>query len=287
MAKPDVSEFLNRKFLPVTIEKSVTVSGGFWKNKEVVETMEIEGETGPMHFVHIHKNAIWLYKSTVGGAAQKGALKRSRIIAELKEKIILHTSAAEGSTLASVEAADPMDELEDVAKEPDVKKPRSGRKKAFEKILVFPMPAVAACAFPSCTLTRDIVLYPKGNEIWLHDKDLPWLIEYVALEVATGGVPVAVEAPRAAVAATNCATPGVHIRWDFQSGEAWEALILEGPHKGRKIFSKISSLSEEKWNAVRAKYAVFETGFAESTPAQRKTAVWHFLEMHCLGLMSA
>ena len=144
------------------------------------------------------------------------------------------------------------------------------------------MPAFAASAFPSDQRTINIRVFPKGtNQLWLLEQDVPWLVEYVAQEVACGGVPL--EVSTAAVAAPNCAAAGVHIRWDFQSGGAWEALFVDGPRKGLKIRSRICSLTAERWNLVRSNISG-EKLFEDATPEERKKAVWHFLELHCMEL---
>ena len=128
--------------------------------------------------------------------------------------------------VAADDDVDPMHELTAVSADDDSPGQQVKRKLGYEgklkrashKIISLTMPAVAASAFPSAPEARVIRVYPKGtNQLWLHRDDVPWLVEYVALEVASGGV--VQEAVPAAVAASNCAAPGVHIRWDFRSGD--------------------------------------------------------------------
>ena len=131
------------------------------------------------------------------------------------------------------------------------------------------------------------------STLWIHRDDVPWLVAYIADEVAFGGVEDTEypdgETPqeaKAAVAAPNCKTPGLHTRWDFGTGDAWDARWVEGPLVAYQNFkSHVSKLSEEKWNQVRSEHS--ELGaLASATERERKDAVWCLLEMHAARMLA-
>ena len=57
------------------------------------------------------------------------------------------------------------------------------------------------------------------NQIWIAVEDVEWLINYVATEVAMGGVP---QLSDAAVAENNCEVKDLRVQWDFGK-QAWKA----------------------------------------------------------------
>jgi len=180
---------------------------------------------------------------------------------------------------------DNVDDGHKQARQPTKRKTPYKPKRACNQIVALTMLAVAASPFPSCQQVREIKVYPKGtNQLWLMEEDLAWLVESVAYEVAIGGVAEETAQPAHAISPTaNCAVPGVHIRWDFQSTDMWEAIFFSGPRQGQTVRSKITSLSVVKWNKVRDHFAP-QTTFEDATPEQKKTAVWHYLEMYCKEL---
>ena len=109
--------------------------------------------------------------------------------------------------------------------------------------------------------------------MWLLRSDIPWLVQYLADEIATRGVAIApavagetVAADQSAVAdgsssdgpRANCSdVPELCIRLKPAAGnlDEYEALFVDGPLKGFKLTSKVSSVRpsgprHEQVNAV-------------------------------------
>ena len=74
---------------------------------------------------------------------------------------------------------------------------------------------------------------------------------------------------------SNCDVPGVHIRWDFEG--SWEALVLEGPKRGKCVTSCVARLTEEKWAAVAG---TGDGSFGDASAERRKQATFEFLQGH-------
>ena len=149
-------------------------------------------------------------------------------------------------------------------------------------------------------------MYGGGSSLWLHEDDVPWLVTYLADEVATGGVgPIedsdgevedecaeASQAPcldGAEVAASSVGDPvtptktkkGVpKIRWDVNG--AWEAVITKGPQQGTKVSCKVANLIPEKFAAV-AKVHKYEVACERAVSLEKKLVARHSLELHLQG----
>ena len=82
--------------------------------------------------------------------------------------------------------------------------------------------------------------------------------------------------------ANSPAVAGVNFKSDFD--DYWEALLLDGPHKGRTIKTKVSNFTQAKWAVADARHG-YGVPFNDSTYEQKKTEALHFLEVHCKGLM--
>ena len=78
--------------------------------------------------------------------------------------------------------------------------------------------------------------------------------------------------------------PGLHVRWAFTG--AWEAIILEGSHKGKAVKSYVGKFTLEKWRAADAVHH-YGAQFEAATPEQRKQATFHFLDGHMQRTMEA
>jgi hypothetical protein len=266
---------------PVVLAQALALGGGFHKKRTLVECMVVESQLGPQHYVRMDKNSEWLLKAAIGSNAQKGALKHCRAFDVIRQQLCLQA----GAERADVDVDDPMHEvLDEQAPASRGKK----RKRLVNHVCTVEMPAVAGSAFPLLREPRELRVYPKGaqgpNQLWVLEMDIPWLVEYVAHEASTGGVPPL--PPGDAVAEPNAAGGNVHIRWDFQSGDAWEATFVAGPRRGQQVRSGVSALDETKWNAVRGRFAP-EALLEVATPDQRREAVWHYLELHCERVIAA
>jgi hypothetical protein len=69
------------KWRPIKLETQLAFTGGFQCKSFVLESMEVNVRGSNQVFVRIDKGADWLVKSSAGPAAQRGALKRSNVIA--------------------------------------------------------------------------------------------------------------------------------------------------------------------------------------------------------------
>ena len=108
-------------------------------------------------------------------------------------------------------------------------------------------------------------------------------MHYLADEVAFGDVVCPNEPP--AVAEPNSTVPGLRIHWDFQSGNSWRGLFLEGPLKGKQFSSSVEQLTLEKWKVV-ADINHIKGTLAKATYEVRKSVTLQFLEAHCQQLLT-
>ena len=130
----------------------------------------------------------------------------------------------------------------------------------------------------------------KG-EIWLGQQYIPWLLSYLADEVNTCGVELfesvstgegsstiadgsqatelddanesqaTVSSSQSTIAGRpsgdppeNCGVPGVHLRLVPAAGnlDEYEALFVNGMLKGQRVTSKVSTMSQDKWDKLQA-----------------------------------
>lgn len=263
-----------------------------------LETKEIETLDGTQTFVKIEKQAEWLYKATAGKTATKQSLRRTKLLDDLKERLVKTVVGCDKGcdqpavadevasqplvapeAAAEAEVADPMLQLAAVGDSVVTpKKKRKGylSKRAKNNITEVTMPEQERTSHPACTTMRTVRLLATGtNSLWIAAEDIPWLVNCLADEVRSGGVPVPddIRSGEELHLEENCAAPGVHMRWDFDG--AWEAIVVAGQHKGKKVRSLVANLTDEKWRA-----AGVDGSFASATPELKKQATFAFLEMH-------
>ena len=80
------------------------------------------------------------------------------------------------------------------------------------------------------------VLGKSTNQLWIAVEGVEWVINYVATEVALGGVP---QVEAAAVAEGNCEVEGLRVQRNF-GAQAWRAELVTGKLKGRVVHSSVS-----------------------------------------------
>ena len=76
------------------------------------------------------------------------------------------------------------------------------------------------------------VLGKSTNQVWIAVEDVDWLINYVAAEVALGGVP---QVEVAAVAEVE----GLRVQWNF-GAQSWRAEFVTGKLQGTIVHSSVS-----------------------------------------------
>ena len=270
----------------ITFRQTQCIDGGYQTKTHTVEDIKIDHHGRALTFVKVDKSAQWLIKVAVGCTAQKGALKRSRVLEQLREKL----SSTEASA-ARAAVDDPMDGLDgSTGSEPKNKKYKS--KRCSGCVQVIEMPARCHLVSPPTTDTVAVrILGLSTTQLWVAIGDIPWLVAYIAEEVALGGVAIdADDDDDSAVAEPNCSVPGLYIGWSFTHGDAWEAKFVEGPLKGAMFVSSVAKMDAKKWNALIEKWNALSGSlgecscFEETTYEVRKRATWQWLEHHCGGV---
>ena len=289
------------------MSRVVAVGGGYSSTAAAVSYKEIMFEGRVIAFIRTLKNEHWLLKASGGRGCQKGGLRRTRALEELREKLQDptqgHCGAKDSDGSAVADQADPMLGLEELGETEDhaAKRRKTLNTPCSDKMKTVLMPA----SFRKPQL-RPVRAMECGRALWLHEDDVGWLVTYLAEEVVTGGVgPIddadgevdderaeADEAPfgdGAAVAVPSGGDPvtpikaqrgEVKLRWDFDG--AWEGVITKGPHKGTTVSCKVANLTRQKW-AAAAQVHKYDVDFDRATYQEKKTVARHYLELHLQG----
>ncbi len=179
--------------------------------------------------------------------------------------------------------------------------------RATDAMMTVEVPARSPIAHPNCAEMREITILKKparagnpGKTIWIASRDLCWFLVALAEENALGGVTVDDGAAVAAELLTDdsqetvpaSACRGVQYTWDWAGHDGYVADVTRGPHEGKEIASRVSTLTETKWNnAVMFCNALQETcqgkTLHEASEAERRSAALVVLQLHCEGLMEA
>ena len=121
-----------------------------------------------------------------------------------------------------------------------------------------------------------------GN-LWIHKSDFPWLVEYLADEVITGGIQ---KPARSAVAGRtpNCKTPWLSVRLVPHEGQMnlYEAAFVGGPLDGQALSSNITKFSQVKWDACKLTADQWNCPgplITDGSPADISRACAHFVEL--------
>ena len=281
---------------PVTVEQQFVVKGGMCNKPHVLQTMEITVSGGSKHFCRVVKSELWLLKCGVGVGAKNGAMKRSKVIDELKQKLHelskgVYGAAAVADQHESQHEEDPMLALDDIGTlgEPSPKKGKYQPKRACNQIFEIEMPCKPAVARNAAVagMRKISVLGRSTNQLWIAVEDVGWLINYVAMEVALGGVD---ERPEPAVAEGNCDVPDLRMRWDFGMN-VWRAVFVAGKLKGAAVNSSVANMNVGKWESVKAAVAVsvkaaVAVEFGSATFQELKEGTRLFLLAKCTDILS-
>ena len=95
------------------MEQQFVVSGGMCNKPYVLDTMPVLVSGKERHFCRIVKSETWLLKCGAGAGAQKGILKRSKVVEQLKDKLADASQTMTEGHAAAV-ADDPMSALDEV-----------------------------------------------------------------------------------------------------------------------------------------------------------------------------
>ena len=268
----------------VHLETQFVVRGGLSKKPCVLDTMEIATPTGTRHFCKVNKNDSWLLKCSAGREARKGVLKRSRVLETLKKKLGVvpaqDPELTESTSAPSEEVAhDPMNDLDVVAEGEAQRSPKKLKyypKRVCNRVQKIAMPmrppeSARSAVAGHCTVHA---MARGTNQLWIAVEDVKWLVNYVADEVALGGV---AEQQDESDTEGNCELPLLRMKYDF-AASAWQADFVDGPLRGETFTSSVANMSAEKWATVQAAVAV---EFEKATLQQLKEGTRLFLKSHC------
>ena len=268
----------------VHLETQFVVRGGLSKKPCVLDTMEIATPTGARHFCKVNKNDSWLVKCSAGREARKGVLKRSRVLETLKKKLGVvpaqDPELTESTSAPSEEVAhDPMNDLDVVAEGEAQRSPKKLKyypKRVCNRVQKIAMPmrppeSARSAVAGHCTVHA---MARGTNQLWIAVEDVKWLVNYVADEVALGGV---AEQQDESDTEGNCELPLLRMKYDF-AASAWQADFVDGPLRGETFTSSVANMTAEKWATVQAAVAV---EFENATLQQVKEGTRLFLKSHC------
>ena len=268
----------------VHLETQFVVRGGLSKKPCVLDTMEIATPTGTRHFCKVNKNDSWLLKCSAGREARKGVLKRSRVLETLKKKLGVvpaqDPELTESTSAPSEEVAhDPMNDLDVVAEGEAQRSPKKLKyypKRVCNRVQKIAMPmrppeSARSAVAGHCTVHA---MARGTNQLWIAVEDVKWLVNYVADEVALGGV---AEQQDESDTEGNCELPLLRMKYDF-AASAWQADFVDGPLRGETFTSSVANMTAEKWATVQAAVAV---EFENATLQQVKEGTRLFLKNHC------
>ena len=268
----------------VHLETQFVVRGGLSKKPCVLDTMEIATPTGTRHFCKVNKNDSWLLKCSAGREARKGVLKRSRVLETLKKKLGVvpaqDPELTESTSAPSEEVAhDPMNDLDVVAEGEAQRSPKKLKyhpKRVCNRVQKIAMPmrppeSASSAVAGHCTVHA---MARGTNQLWIAVEDVTWLVNYVADEVALGGV---AEQQDESDTEGNCELPLLRMKYDF-AASAWQADFVDGPLRGETFTSSVANMTAEKWATVQAAVAV---EFENATLQQVKEGTRLFLKNHC------
>jgi hypothetical protein len=168
----------------------VAVEGGYGAGAQTVESKEVLHAGRVISLLRVNKNNPWLLKACGGRSCHRGGLRRTRIIEELREKlerkIEAETSARTVAPSAVAGEADPMCQLEElVAMDDHAAKRRKQEKRRCADNLQS-VEVNEKLGLPQLRSVR--VMCSTRHTLWIHEDDVPWLVTYMAGELASVGV---------------------------------------------------------------------------------------------------
>ena len=181
---------------------SVVVGGGYSGGSQTTQSKHIIYDNKVNDAIRIAKTEHWLLNTCGGRALHKGGLRRTRAIEQIRGKM---QNAAEGDGpehdekgSAVADEADPMQRLEDIGEmDPVLEGHHAAKRRRSQKVTqktpcserVQSVEMPEHLGKPQLRPVRAMLgAGGKAQCIWLHEGDVPWLITYLADEVATGGV---------------------------------------------------------------------------------------------------
>jgi hypothetical protein len=275
---------IKRKWHMIEETNKLSFKGGYHAKSETVESrpFTIDGR-GAKPFVHVAKKHDWLCKMAGGPLKRAG-----KILDEIREKFFQYEDATDASAVADAngESAvadaeeDPMTKCDGIRVDTPSPKQQRWKMGARGKVRTLEVPLFSRSAAPNNPATKVVTVNIIGDrgkgQMWMLHSDIPWLVAYLADEVGTGGVALApavagdtAAADQSAVAGgsssagpkANCPdVPGLCIRLKPAAGnlDEYEARFVDGPLKDFMVTSKVSTMSQEKWDRLQATAASWQ-----------------------------
>ena len=303
------------KWKPIAAINTLSFKGGYMAKSKAVETsyFKVEGEN--VRFVHVSKKSAWLVSMAGGPLKRAGS-----VLDELRSLYHKHSTPDESTVVdasavadGAGSAADPMNQCDAIADNAvavvDAATPRGKRRRKSDKPTPPKRPSCRGVAMPVTMPRHSPSTHPKNTEtvqvfvaltgtkgrgkLWIAERSVYWLVPYLADEVNTGSVALNDDytpavAGQPAVAGhspvANCTVPGLCIRLKPQRGnmDEYEALFVQGPLTGTKLVSKVSTMTQVKWDMCQATASHWKCPGPHLDGAQRNDvvrAVCHLLEL--------
>ena len=111
-------------------------------------------------------------------------MEQLRSLCESNDQVTGMDDTPTKSAVADID--DPMQQLEHIGDTTELPLPRKKRmRKGYTDVV---LRVSMAETFGTTQLRTVRVLRSHKNSLWVHEEDVPWLVSYVASELATGGV---------------------------------------------------------------------------------------------------
>ena len=118
---------------------------------------------------------------------------------------------------------------------------------------------------------------------YIEEAAVAWFVAHVADAIAHGGIEDQDE-EQPAVAEGNSSVPGLRIQWDFQGDDGFVGTFVSGPLCSQVIQSKVSTVTEAKWETAKT-HNVVSGSFDSASFDDKKKVVWLCIELHGLELL--
>ena len=173
-----------------------------------------------------------------------------------------------------------MDELDTLAMPeqhpPSSKKPKRAitrdRVVKVEQPMICPL---ASASKGSAEMVEVRILKRHSQQLWISEKNIPWLVQYMATEYALSGVAEDPDTPgdggENVGEASAVAEAAIH--WDWDGNDGYYTML-----NGQKVACDISTFTEAKWNKVCSTIK-YRTTFQNATYEQLAQASHDFLQL--------
>ena len=252
------SKSKERAFHPVLLKRALTLSGGYSCKQFVPQTREFHfirggggvapGPAEVKQCVRISHKETWLCELATGLPKYQRPLARVRIVRELTQLVAGDAAEADSKMAALAFDSEDSDEAETPKKGPAP--PRQRNKKSRPAVAGHDICKVVEVSEQPAQRTKKISVcaaLDTHRRLWLDVYAVPWLIQYMKEEKASGGLAPVVDEPQA--------MPATRIYWNFRDNN-WiaRAQAVDGhwlqASRGIKRKQKTSQLDFEDAKAA-------------------------------------